>query len=43
MDFKMIVCQDMYGKEKLLPTEKLVFRPSAYAMGRLREQQTSNQ
>lgn len=28
----MIVCQDMYGKEKLIAREKLAFRPSAYAL-----------
>ena len=28
----MIVCKNMYGEEKLIPKEKLTFRPSAYAI-----------
>ena len=28
----MIVCQNMHGKEKQVPSEKMTFRPSAYAL-----------
>ena len=28
----MIVCKNIYGEKKLIPKEKIVFRPSAYAI-----------
>jgi hypothetical protein len=33
----MVECRTLFGEKKLLPIERLVFRPSAYAINRREE------